>query len=1364
MSISPSSSEFASLLRQVQQAEVSLTQPQLDALYHQLDQRIQQLQRYVPDPIVQRLKQGSLTIPYGEHWTGSLLFADLSGFTALSESLTRLGKEGAEQVTSIINRLFDQLVADIEAHGGALIKFGGDAVTAFFDQTKLGVQHALFAAHAAQAMQTSMASLGKIQIRAGQFNLTLRIGVHSGEAFAALLGDQQHAELMLTGIAVNLVARAQELARPGEVVCSKDTMRLLGLPADPNTPFTALTTTLEHPPYQAESNVTAIAQPVTLERVQALATIYHGLKGLLPQRMSEEQLLSNAASKSGEIRLVTIVFAHIAPFSTIVELCDAASATLLLNHYYQRMQQIVNHYGGVVNKLDMAADGDKLLAIFGAPVANENDTELAVRAGLDMQSAMNEINALIQQHDLRLPLLDQQIGINQGHVFAGIVGSETRREYTVMGDPVNTAVRLMSVCRYGEVLASPAVKRLTSHAFAYESLPALALKGKSEPIEPARVDRAYNVRRETMRADLVGRVQELDQLAAISIQALQGQGQIINIFGEAGIGKSRLLEELLSRLSLASFDPNLNVPEFMPITIECQLYEQTTPFASASEMLRQVLRLNSSLTSERLIQIISQRVSKLAPELERFLPLLSDILHVSLAENELTQALAPEQRHDQTIELVVALIVASANATPLVILWDDVHWIDASSRQLLERLTKHAEQAPIALLVGSRTKGLSAMNWPEQTITLELSELSMPESEALASAIIGNAPLPAALLERWRRSDERFFNPQGNPFFIEEMMRSLIQQGVIVETSDGWDLRGELDSLPTTIEGVITARLDRLDTRIRETVQVASVVGRRFELTILRGITNDDDLVNQMDRLTNADVVLPDHIAADLAYLFKHTLTRDVAYEGILYARRRELHRRVAARIQEVYRQNLLDVLPILARHYARAEDWHEAVRYYREAGITAQKRYFNAEACAHYRDALELLPNLGKPEHSLAQELTERLGYVLLQAGDYAEALPILAQAQTQLRQSSVYSHSREARILRHITTIYERQGEYELAFEQLQQALALLGEQQSVERVRALLLGSGLHQRQGRYHETIAWAEQALALAEELGLQAEQARAYLLMGSAHRVLGDRPLAIRLLTQSIELYEQTSEISRLADAYNNTATAYSDIGQWEPSIQLYLKAYQIKDSINDRYGQALVSLNLGELYRKTGQFEQALNTFEQSLKLWNKLKSFLGAAITTMNIGNTCLAQANFHAAESYLDQSRAIFDEINVSSFLSELYRIYAELFYRQAAYSRALDYCEFSLSQAQQRSAKADEGLAELWRSRVLQQLQQPTLALEAGQQALTILSQCTNKEDIRSCLEHLIAMTSDSNLTLAAHYQAQLATIIQPKLAD
>ncbi|KPL81374.1 adenylate/guanylate cyclase domain-containing protein [Herpetosiphon geysericola] len=1357
MSISPSSSEFASLLHQVQQAEVSLTQPQLADLYHQLDQRIQQLQRYVPDPIVQRLKQGSLTIPYGERWTGSLLFADLSGFTALSENLTRLGKEGAEQVTSIINRLFDQLVADIEAHGGALIKFGGDAVTAFFDQTKLGGQHALFAAHAAQAMQTSMASLGKIQIRAGQFNLTLRIGVHSGEAFAALLGDQQHAELMLTGIAVNLVARAQELARPGEVVCSKDTMRLLGLPADPNTPFTALTTKLEHPPYQAASNVTAIAQPVTLASVQALATIYHGLKGLLPQRMSEAQLLSTVASKSGEIRLVTIVFAHIAPFSTIVELCDAASATVLLNHYYQRMQQIVNHYGGVVNKLDMAADGDKLLAIFGAPLANENDTELAVRAGLDMQSAMNEINALIQQHNLRLPLLDQQIGINQGHVFAGIVGSETRREYTVMGDPVNTAVRLMSVCRYGEVLASPAVKRLTSHAFAYESLPALPLKGKSEPIEPARVDRAYNVRRETMRADLVGRVQELDQLATISIQALQGQGQIINIFGEAGIGKSRLLEELLSRLSLASFDPNLNVPEFMPITIECQLYEQTTPFASASEMLRQVLRLNTSLTSERLVKVIGQRVSKLAPEFERFLPLLSDILHVSLAENELTQALAPEQRHDQTIELVVALIVASANATPLVILWDDAHWIDASSRQLLERLAKHVDQAPIALLVGSRTKGLSAMNWPEQTITLELSELSMPESEALASAIIGNAPLPAALLERWRRSDERFFNPQGNPFFIEEMMRSLIQQGVIVETSNGWDLRGELDSLPTTIEGVITARLDRLDTRIRETVQVASVVGRRFELTILRGITNDDDLVNQMDRLTNADVVLPDHIAADLAYLFKHTLTRDVAYEGILYARRRELHRRVAARIQEVHRQNLLDVLPILARHYARAEDWHEAVRYYREAGITAQKRYFNAEACAHYRDALELLPNLGKHDHSLEQELSERLGYVLLQAGDYAEALSTLAQAQSQLRQSNVYSNSREARILRHITTIYERQGEYEPAFEQLQQALGLLGEQQSVERVRALLLGAGLHQRQGRYHETIAWAEQALALAEELALQAEQARAYLLIGGTYRVLGSREQAVGALAKSIELYQTVNDISRLADAYNNAAINFSDLDQWDQSIALYQAAFNIKKTINDSYGQALVSLNLGELYRKTQQYAQALETFNQSLGLWNKLNSKLGVAVTHMNMGNTLFAQGQSHDAEAMLDRSRTLFDEIHVDSFLPELYRIYAELFYSRQNYAQALDYCDFALEQARHHSAKADEGMAQLTQSKILLALDHYDPALNAAEQALSLLLECDNQADIERCLEQLISLTKTSDPHRMAQYQEQLARL-------
>ncbi len=1324
-----------------------------------LHQQIAAVSRFVPAPVLRHhLHSGTPGEIHGAVWSGSLLFADLSGFTALSEHLASLGsKEGAEEITHVINRLFTGLVEQIEIHGGDLIKFGGDALTVFFDAALLGPNHAAWAVAAAQRMQERMAEIGTVPTRKGTFDLRLRIGVHSGHAFAALLGDDQHQELLLTGNDINHVARAQEIARPGEVVVSATTLaglrRCYSVPRQDG--FEAILAFSAPTPPGAPVPFSYPPDTNDLIELRHLLRVYAAIRLFLPQNLTEEQLIGSDENAVGEFRLVAVLFAHIAPFSTVIEHLshDPQAITTLLNSYYQRMQQIVTHYGGGVNKLDMAADGDKLLAIFGAPVAHENDAELALRAGLEMQEAMNEINVILHQVDPQLPLLDQQIGINQGHVFAGLVGSDRRREYTVMGDPVNIAARLMSAAAPGDILVSPAIKRINSGSFAFETLPPIALKGKSEPMEPARVDRAYNVRREVTRAALVGRQAELASICAAATSALRGSGQVITVTGEAGIGKSRLLEEVLQWLTLASFDPAANVPTFTPITVECQFYEQTTPYAAASDLLNQILRLRADLADSATVAQVTQRVERLTPELARFTPLLSDVLHLPFPESPLTQALTPEQRHDRALDLIEQLIYASARQTPLVLLWDDLHWVDASSRELIERLTSQIANEPLLFLAGLRPQSTQPIAWPAQTTAITLYELGDDDRVALASAILGGAALPEQLITRWMGGDEAFFNPQGNPFFIEEMLRGLIEQQVIVQTEQGWVLHGNMDALPTTIEGVITARLDRLEARTRETIQVASVIGRRFNLDIINGLTSTLDLTAQMDTLAAADLVLPDQLVAEIAYLFKHTLTRDVAYEGILYARRRELHRRVAARIESVYGEKLDDVLPVLARHYARAEEWTTAVGYYLRAGKQAQSGYFNPEAIALYGAAIDLLPHLPDAQVRLRVELYERLGYVQLQAGEYPAALESLAVALEQLRASASPQVEEIARLLRHSATVHERRAEYEAAFEQINAALALLSTDDSIERVRALLLGAGLHQRQGRYQETITWAEQGLELANVLGLESEQARSYLLIGGAYRLQGKNEQAVETFYKSIELYKHVEDIARLADAYNNAALALSDMGNWQDSIELYAAAYEIKLSINDYYGQALVLLNGGDVKRKMHQIDQAIADFQKSLLLWEKLGSKLGTAVTYMNIGSAFFQIGNMLEAESYLDQSRSILDEIGAETHLPELYRIYAELFIDKQNYTQALDYCDFSVAYAKKLSAKSDEGLAELLRGKILQALNHSGLAIQATHYAMELLETCDNQQDILASIEQLALFTEDQNPPLSREYAAR-----------
>ncbi|HWQ14102.1 MAG TPA: adenylate/guanylate cyclase domain-containing protein, partial [Roseiflexaceae bacterium] len=464
----------------------ALNPQELPAACARLRAELRAIASFVPATILrQQIDAPSPGRVSGAYWDGSVLFADMSGFTALSGKLSALGKQGAEEISAIINALFGALVDELHRHGGELLKFGGDALTAFFHASALGPSHALIAARAALALQERMVWFRAIETRGGTFTLKLRVGVHSGRVFAAQVGDATHVELVVTGHDINRVALAQEIAEPGEVVISEATLALapqvVALERDAG--FHLLLETPEAPPARAWSWETAPGLTTGGERLEdllALADRIDALTPYLPHRLPRRFLEpAEGAAEIGEFRPVTVLFANFAPFSAALDLLgdEADTAARVLNAYYRRAQAAVHRYGGIVNKVDMYTSGDKLMALFGAPAAHEDDPERAVRCALELRTALEEANAEIAElltNDQRpttneghqkaaaLPFvvpgagyasgvrrascvgLTQKIGINTGVVFTGLVGSARRHEYTVMGQPVNLAARLMS--------------------------------------------------------------------------------------------------------------------------------------------------------------------------------------------------------------------------------------------------------------------------------------------------------------------------------------------------------------------------------------------------------------------------------------------------------------------------------------------------------------------------------------------------------------------------------------------------------------------------------------------------------------------------------------------------------------------------------------------------------------------------------------------------------------------------------------------------------------------------------------------------------------------------------------------------------
>ncbi len=1270
----------------------------------QARKELRAIARYIPSRIVQQQildpQPGKISAAY---WNGTILLADLSGFTAMSAQLSSLGKQGAEEISTIINQLFEDLVSEIHRFSGALLKFGGDALTAFFGTNTLGSDHATMAACAALAMQERMAAqFAIIQTRAGTFNLQLRIGVHSGHVFAAEIGDQSHIELMVTGKHVNRVAQAQEFARPGDVIVTEETIPLLNGPvAQPRSAgFWRLERMAWRVPAHHQRYEVWQAGTADMAELAALALRIAALRPYLPHGLPRRFLESNQhIAEQGEFRQVSILFANIASFSMVLELLhdDAEQALRAINGYYVLAQAAIHRYAGIVNKIDMYSHGDKLMALFGAPIAQEDAPLNAVRAAFELRDVLYLANQnIVKLLGNRNAALQLSTGINTGVVFAGQVGSAQRHEYTVMGQTVNVAARLMSIAAPNTIVLPMSTRRAILGQISLRDMPPAQLKGVPEPVpifealKLSESDIAGRVR----RISLIGREREIEQMQAHAIQALQGQGRVISLSGDTGVGKSRLLGELIEQLLLSIRQP------FFLIFTECQSYETRVPFAVIRELLKQVIGIVGD--SQYFEQRINRRVAELAPDMLRFTPLLGDILGLALSETELSSALSPEQRYERIQELIEELLLGMARTQPLVIAIDDLHWCDASSLELLGRISQHISGAGMLILLAYRSSPPIEKRWNDldTTLELELAELSPEHSAALVQLLLEQEP-PDALKQGLERA-------QGNPLFIEALIQDLIERQVLVRRDQGWELTQQLHAieLPNSIEGVISARLDRLDDPLRETIQVASVIGRRFAYSLLNDILQRPDmLTKQLEQLHRDVLVKPEaseHMPT-VEYSFVHPLTRDVAYEAILYSRRRDLHRRVALCIEQSMPTGKDDFAILLANHYLLAENFPKALEYHHVAGRNAQRRFANREAIAILEQGLSIIERMnaqeaqGRPAdtavpnlQSLQIEFAERLGVIHALVGEYDQALYRYHQALEYLNQQPSPSPQEQLRLYHHIASVYEKRAAFERAFDWLHQALQLAGDLQSMHVAACWLLGAGLHQRQGRYPQALEWGQHALDMAIAIGSSISEAAALLLLGGTYRNIGDNQRAFELMSRSLERYQETSQLGRQADAYNNLANICYELGRLSEARHYYEAGAKIKQDIGDVYGEALLAGNLGEVFRLEGNIEQAIAQYEHALAIYKQLGSTYGSAVLHMNLGAAHLIRSNLSSAETHLQASAALFAQAGAEDFLPELERYQAEWQLQSGNIQQARQLCEQALLTAARQDARAEAGI--------------------------------------------------------------------------
>lgn len=997
----------------------------------------------------------------------------------------------------------------------------------------------------------------------------------------------------------------------------------------------------------------------------------------------------------GQRRNVTVLFADLSDYTEMSEKIDGEDLFLMVQQLVQTLAKVVYKYEGMVDKII----GDGLMALFGAPIAYENNAERAIRAALEIQ---NEVASLSEKTLSQMGLeIKVHIGLHSGTVIVGSVGSSALMDYTAIGDTVNLAHRLEEAAAAGTTLVSESVYRQTRVLFDYERISALNLKGIHRPVQSYRLVGAKikpgSVRGiEGLKSPLVGRESELETLEQ-TVQKLnrRREGNFTLLVGEAGIGKSRLTAELKDSIRQLP----LKVVEGQSLT-----YRRSVSYWIIQDLLRNYLDISydmpPSVIRERLatkvFEILGTRSAHVRPFLEHLLSLDhskdSGRLHLAYLD--------ASQLRQQIFLSVRELFIAEARHRPLVLIFEDLHWADDASLDLLSFLIESVRHEPLMIYAISRPmdKGKVAdlieqgrTKLGDQFTVLRLEALSLQQSERLFEQLLTIPEIPSELI------DKVLGRAAGVPFYLEEILRMLIDAQVIKKEGTHWRLVPEMDissvGVPDTLRDLILARFDRLDRYHRNVLQAASVVGRKFNLSVLNAVitsTNREGLERILEDLIQRDFIQLQNSDAISEYTFRHVLTSDAVYSTLLKRDRGELHRRVAEAIEGLYLDQIENYVEVLAGHYSLSERLDRALHFQILAGQKAAREYANEQALRHFKDALSLLSRV---EHSMEQSLEIHLGLgdVLLFVGDYLPAREQFQAGLDKIGPSGSDQLIKERGLLhRKIATTLERQGDYEQALSHYATSSDLLRCEPEPMPVELAQLSNDIGWIQflrGNFDEALSNLTQALKLVE-------QSNQYNVIASIHNRLGavayhqrDYERSAAHVRKSLVLRETIGDLAGVARLYNNLGLLGLIRGDLRDAETNFLQAIELLERIGDAEGIALAYTNLGLVQYDRGNFESAQQNLERSLNAAKQIghRFYQGRAL--MYVGRLKTAQGFFGQSEELLRESIAILEGLSAQDNLIDAMYYLGENCFSQGDLDGALIW----LDKADEMIQSGDDNLA-------------------------------------------------------------------------
>ena len=1161
------------------------------------------LHTYLPQDRLRALTRGE-TLP--SRTSGSALFADISGFTALTETLLNAfgSRQGAEELTKHLDTVYTALITVVEDSGGSVVGFAGDAITCWFDGLE---DSALRAVRCALALQSAMDAFKSVDLAHEKTtSLSLKVSVATGPACRFVVGDPAiHSMDVLAGATVARTSLADQLAHKGEVLADEATVHALG-------------DVLAIQEWRSAGSGERFARVLDLaaQRISPCPTAHHPAleaEQLRPwvQPTVYERVSAGRSSFLTEFRPCAVLFVRFAGIDY-----DADNAQARMDAFIRLMQKVAVRYEGSILQLTTGDKGSYAYLNFGALVAHEDDARRAVKTAL----------ALRDRTELQL-----QMGITQGVLRVGAYGGLTRKTFGALGDDVNLAARLMMTATAGDVLLSSPAHKAVGNEFVSELRSTLLMKGKAEPVPVFALTgesrlRAIRLQEPTYTLPMVGRKDELQLIEEKLDLAVGAQGQVVAVVAEAGLGKSRLLAEVIR---------SAHRKGFIGYGAACQSDAIHTPYQAWKSVWRAFFGVDDEQPLRKVMRSLAAKIESRAPSRLQAMPLLNVILDLDIPENKFTRNLEPKTRQSALHALLEDSLKTASREEPLLIAIEDLHWADAPSHQLLEQLARALARYPVCFVLAYRPPQLARLAAPRlealpQFTKIELNELTQEEATLAIRAklaqlypALGGA-LPAGLV------DTLMARAQGNPFYLEELLNYLRDRGL-----NPADI--EHIELPDSLHTLILSRIDQLHEAEKTTLRVASIVGRLFRVQWLKGCYPELGTFPQvkasLDTLQLLDITPLDSPEPELAYLFKHIVTHEVTYESLPFAARAKLHEHLAHYLERTYPE----ALPVeaLAFHYERSANGAKQCEYFRKAGEAAQRNFANDGALNHYGKLLPLLNDRREKAtiHMLRAEVQKRVGDFVEAESDYRAALE-LVQGELAITASAQFELGKLNRL----------RGDYAPALAWLEQAHELRTRLQDKQGLARVLIETGIVSfRKGAYAQGREPLNAGLALAREAGDNFGAATALNGLGSMAAYHGDYNAAGALYRESLSCRRELGDKKGISDTLSNLGFVAQALGDSAAAKAVYEEALSLVREMGDRQGIGNSLNYLGSLALGDSDHAAARVLIEEGLSLLREIGAKNGLSWSLRNLGTLDLAQGDNVAARTSLEESLTLCIEID-------------------------------------------------------------------------------------------------------------------------